>query len=94
MRFAFQMCLIIYSLHSFHLKKFCFLSYVVCMYPDFDEALSHLQKRHVKIYRSEELRGGGLLKYAYLRQNDFRDDPNESSESLRLAINAMVSWHR
>lgn len=64
--------------------------YVVCMYPDFDEALSHLQKRHVKIYRPEELRGGGLLKYAYLRQNDFRDDPNESSESLRLAINAMV----
>jgi len=64
--------------------------YVVCMYPNFDEALSHLQKRHVKIYRPEELRGGGLLKYAYLRQNDFRDDPNETSESLRLAINAMV----
>ena len=63
------------------------------MYPDFDEALSHLQKPHVKIYRPEELRGGGLLKYAYLRQNDFRDDPNESSESLRLAINVMVPLH-
>lgn len=64
--------------------------YVVCMYPDFDDALSHLKNRHVKIYRPEELRGGGLLKYAYLRQNDFRDNPNETAETLRLAINAMV----
>lgn len=42
------------------------------VYGDFQEALYHLQKKLISTRQPEEIRGGGLLKYCYLRVRNYR----------------------
>ena len=67
------------------------MRYCICLYPDFNEAMYHLKNKIVKIYHPEQLRGGGLLKYAYLKQHGFQDDPREAQGTHQVAKNAMVN---
>eukprot|EP00494_Astrolonche_serrata_P032562 UN32831 len=49
---------------------------VHCVYPDFDRALSDLTNKYIDLFKPEELRGGGLLKYCYLRCIKFKNHPD------------------
>lgn len=42
------------------------------VYGDFQEALYHLEKKLISTRQPEEIRGGGLLKYCYLRVRNYR----------------------
>lgn len=42
------------------------------VYGDFQEALYHLQKKLISTRHPEDIRGGGLLKYCYLRVRNYR----------------------
>lgn len=44
----------------------------VCVHGDYEEALGHLMTRTIYIKNPEEVRGGGLLKYARLLTKGFK----------------------
>jgi len=62
----------------------------VCTHISIGEAVHQLQQKYIKIWRPEELRGGGLLKYCYLKQHGFKNDPRVEHETLARAISQMV----
>jgi len=62
---------------------------VVCLYHSFDDALNHLHQFKIEIYNPESLRGGGLLKYCYLRSIGF-SDLNEDETSRNKSICSMI----
>jgi len=62
---------------------------VICLYHSFDDALNHLQQFKIEIYNPESLRGGGLLKYCYLRSIGF-SDLNEDETFRNKSICSMI----
>ena len=64
---------------------------VFCVYPDFDKALNDLTNKHIDIFKPEELRGGGLLKYCYLRCINFKNHPDLKMTQQRKNYSNMVN---
>eukprot|EP00494_Astrolonche_serrata_P002062 UN02068 len=65
---------------------------VECLYNDFKLALYHLTNFKCTIFYPEGIRGGGLLKYCYLRSIGFVDDeyPIDAEHSLKQLQCSMV----
>lgn len=56
--------------------------HAISVYPDYDEAMKHLNQRLIHTASPEEIRGGGLLKYCTLLVNGFK--PAEGSRMEQL----------
>jgi hypothetical protein len=56
--------------------------HAISVYPDYEEAMKHLNERLIHTQNPEEIRGGGLLKYCTLLVNGFK--PAESSLMAKL----------
>jgi len=63
---------------------------VECLYHDLEEALYHLKHFRIKIHNPEGIRGGGLLKYCYLKCIGFVDDPRQTQEQRKKSFCSMV----
>ena len=62
--------------------KFFPTVHAISVYPDFDQAMRHLNQRLIHTTNPEEIRGGGLLKYCTLLVNGFK--PAEESRMEQL----------
>lgn len=56
--------------------------FVESVYGDYNSALEHLEMQLIATRNPEEIRGGGLLKYCYLRTCGYRDADPESMAQL------------
>jgi len=66
--------------------------HVICLYPNFLEAMRHLNKKYIKIFQPADLRGGGLLKYCYLKVHSFRNDPKQKKDLNKLLAIMVVTF--
>ena len=58
---------------------------VISLYGDIDEAIDHLNNRLICTSKAEEIRGGGLLKYCYLRVSGYQlANPEEEDQLHQL----------
>ena len=56
--------------------------HAISVYPDYEQAMKHLNERLIHTQNPEEIRGGGLLKYCTLLVNGFK--PAEGSRMQQL----------
>lgn len=65
--------LLFYNCAALPISENCYPTVIgESVYGDFQEALYHLQKKLISTRQPEEIRGGGLLKYCYLRVRNYR----------------------